>query len=89
MDIAKAKEFIYLRNEIDEENDIVISKDLDKILEITDNSLIGVYGVVDTESGEKLFHTDFAYSGEPILTNVFLHKDYIMHYYEDTKITKL
>lgn len=79
MDKEKAKEFIFydMFSPGDKET-IYISKDLDKLIEMNDGSLNSIYAVVDTESGEKLFCMDFAYSGEPIIMQVFLHKDYFM-----------
>lgn len=78
MDKEKAKEFIFIDNI---EDKIYISKNLDSLIELNDGSLIGIYAVVDTEGGEKLFEMDFAYSGEPIIMRVFLHKKYVMDYY--------
>lgn len=78
MDKEKAKEFIFYDNL---EEKIYISKDINKLIELNDASLCGIYAVVDTENGEKLFEMDFAYSGEPIIMRVFLHKDYFMKYY--------
>ena len=77
MDTAKAKEFLFY-DALEEK--IYISKNLDRLIELNDGSLTGIYAVVDTESGEKLFEMDFAYSGEPIIMRVFLHKDFFMKY---------
>lgn len=85
MDIAVAKEFIYKR-----EGAIYISTDLSRIEEVAGRGkLYLAYGVVDTPSGEKLFHIDYAYSGDPILMDVFLHKDYFMKYYDHLKVIHL
>lgn len=78
MDKEKAKEFIFFEP-LDEI--IYISKDIDKLIELNEGSLANVYAVVDTETGEKLFEMDFAYSGEPIIMRVFLHKDFFMKHY--------
>lgn len=87
MDIARAKEFIYYD---DDTNTIYISTDIQKLIDINPHhDLTWTYGVVDTENGEKLFQMDFAYSGEPILMRVFLHKDYYMEYHSDAKIVKI
>ena len=87
MDTARAKEFIYY--DIDEDI-IYLSTDLQKLIDLhPEHDLTFVYGVVDTESGEKLFEMDFAYSGEPILMRVFLHKDYYMEYHSDAKIVRV
>jgi len=87
MDIARAKEFIYYD---DDTNTIYISTDIQKLIDINPHhDLTWIYGVVDTESGEKLFEMDFAYSGEPILMRVFLHKDYYMEYHSDAKIVRI
>ena len=87
MDIARAKEFIYYDDDTDT---IYISTDIQKLIDINPyHDLAWTYGVVDTESGEKLFDMDFAYSGEPILMRVFLHKDYYMEYHSDAKIVRI
>lgn len=86
MDKEKAKEFIFLdiRNDVEK---IYISKYLDKLIELNEGTLNSIYAVVDTESGEKLFEMDFAYSGEPIIMRVFLHKKFFMdHYWNIEKI---
>ena len=77
MDKEKAKEFIFydMFSDVDNET-IYVSNDLDKLIEMNEGGLSMIYAVVDTDNGEKLFMMDFAYSGEPIITRVFLHKDY-------------
>ena len=85
MDIAVAKEFIYKR-----EGAIYISTDISRIEDVAGiGKLYMAYGVVDTPSGEKLFHIDYAYSGEPILMDVFMHKDFYMGYYGHLKVIHL
>ena len=83
MDKEKAKEFIFY--EILEDK-IYVSKNIDSLIELNDGSIIGIYAVVDTENGEKLFEMDFAYSGEPIIMRVFLHKAYFMDYHKGAEI---
>lgn len=83
-----SKEYMYIP--IDEKK-IYISKDLDKIRGIDRwaERLINVYAVLDTPSGEKLFGMDFAYSGEPIVMEVYLHKDFVLkHYWTREIVTK-
>ena len=87
MDTAKAKEFIFLDLWNDEK--IYISKDLQTLIDMNDGSLNSIYAVVDTESGEKLFDMDFAYSGEPIIMRVFLHKKFFMDHYWNREIINL
>lgn len=86
MDKERAKEFVFY-DIIDEV--IYISKDVYKLIDINDGRLTGIYAVVDTESGEKLFEMDFAYSGEPIIMRVFLHKDYFFRYLWNRKIVNI
>ncbi len=89
MDKEKAKEFIFfdMFGKTSKDEVIYISKDIDKLIEMNNGSLNSIYGVVDTESGEKMFNMDFAYSGEPILMGVFLHKKFFMdHYWNREKI---
>ena len=87
MDKERAKEFIFVDMEKDGQP-MYITKDLDKLIKLNDGSLIGVYAVVDTEAGEKLFEMDFAYSGEPIIMRVFLHKKYYMDYWQSEHFGK-
>lgn len=90
MDIALAKEFILLNDYSDtQDGTIYVSKDIHKLIEMNDNTLIGIYGVIDTEDGEKLLETDFAYSGEPILMRTFLHKKYFFDHYWNRKIINI
>lgn len=87
MDIAKAKEFIYYN---DDTNTIYISHDVHKLIDMHPyHDLTWIYAVVDTENGEKLFEMDFAYSGEPIIMRVFLHKNYYMNYRWTAKIVNI
>lgn len=83
MDITLAKEFIYKSRK---DNTIYICKNLQRLLEISCNHIWDIYGVVDTPQGEKLFELDFAYSGEPIIMRVFLHKDSFFMFYDGMKI---
>lgn len=87
MDAVKAKEFIFLDLWNDEK--IYISQDLQKLIDLNGGSLNSIYAVVDTESGEKLFEMDFAYSGEPIIMRVFLHKKFFMDHYWNREIINL
>lgn len=88
MDIAKAKEFMIIDDYY--ENDyIIISDSIEKVLERTGNSLIGVYGVIDTPDGEVLMTTDWNYSGEPIMMRRFLHKKFFINEFTTKKIIRL
>jgi hypothetical protein len=89
MDAALAKEFILLNDYLDSDNKIYISKDLSKLLEINRGNLVGIYGVIDTECGEKLMTMDWSYGGEPILMRVFLHKEYFLNNYWNREIVNL
>lgn len=87
MDKEKAKEFIYY----DYDNNIIyVSNDVQKLIDIHPYKMLTwIYAVVDTESGEKLFEMDFAYSGEPIIMRVFLHKEYFMKYHWTAKVIRV
>ena len=88
MDITRAKEFMLLP--LFDESKIFISKSLDKIVEKNgEDELTGVYGVVDTEDGEVLMTTDYAYSGEPILMRRFLHKKFFINEFTTKEIIYL
>ena len=75
MDKEKAKEFLL---DDDENGKIYISKDLQKLLDMNENRLIGIFAVLETESGETLMHMDWAYSGEPIIMGRFIHKEFFL-----------
>lgn len=78
MEIALAKEFIYKPFTFSGSKTIYVSKSLDTIMNIDEDSkeLYNVYAVLDTPNGEKLFETDFTYSGTPIVMRVFIHKEF-------------
>lgn len=84
MELCKAKQFIYCtENDLDDTEKIYSSKSLDTLLKVTDGDLIGVYAVVDTSNGEKLFDVEMSFYGEPIITRVFLHKQFFMNHHRD------
>lgn len=88
MDIARAKEFILIP--LLDDTKIFISKSLDKILDQNgEDGLTSVYGVIDTEDGEVLMTTDYAYSGEPILMRRFLHKKFFINEFTTKEIIYL
>ncbi len=78
MDKEKAKEFLF-DAEIINENKIYISKDLQKLIDMNNGKLISIFAVVETESGETLMNMDFAYSGEPIIMDRFIHKKFFLN----------
>ena len=75
MDKERAKEFL-----LDDEyaGKIYISKDLQKLIDMNNGRLIGIFAVLKTESGDTLMHMDWAYSGEPIIMGRFLHKEFFL-----------
>jgi hypothetical protein len=75
MDKERAKEFLL---DDDDNGKIFISKDLQKLLDMNGNRLIGIFAVLETESGDTLMHMDWAYSGEPIIMGRFLHKEFFL-----------
>ena len=75
MDKERAKEFLL---DDDDNGKIYISKDLQKLLDMNENSLIGIFAVLETESGETLMHMDWAFSGEPIIMGRFIHKEFFL-----------
>ena len=90
MDIAKAKEFIFLDIISSlSTNKIYVSKDVHKLIEMNGGTLISIFAVIDTESGEKLFYMDFSYSGEPLIFDVFIHKEFLMKSYSHLEIVKV
>jgi hypothetical protein len=90
MDKAKANEFIFL-DTIDTicTDKIYVSKDLNKLMDMNNGNLISIYAVVDTASGEQLFDMDFDYLGEPIITRVFIHKEFFINAYSTLEIVNV
>ena len=78
MEISKAKYFVY--RPPGAERTMYKSRDLQTILDMTDNTLIGVYACIDTDSGETLMETDFSYGGEPIIMGRFIHIHFLENY---------
>lgn len=90
MDIAKAKEFIFLDIISSlSTNKMYVSKDVHKLIEMNGGTLISIFAVIDTENGEKLFYMDFSYLGEPLIFGVFIHKDFLMKAYSHLEIVKV
>lgn len=75
MDKERAKEFLL---DDDDNGKIYISKDLQTLLDMNGNRLIGIFAVLETESGETLMNMDWDYSGEPIIMGRFLHKEFFL-----------
>lgn len=88
MDKERAKEFLFDADAIDE-NKIYISKDLQKLIDMNNGRLIGIFAVIDTESGETLMNMDWAYSGEPIIMGRFLHKEFFLSANSTQEVIKL
>lgn len=86
MDKERAKEFIYAPHD---EKNIYVSKDIQTLLDRSDNELFWIYAVIDTASGEVLMSMDWSYSGEPIIMNRFIHKAYFLKHYHNKTIVKL
>ena len=86
MEKEKAKKFLYLDEDL---NTIFTSKDLQKLLDKTDNQLFWVYAIIETPSGEALFEMDWSYSGEPIVMRMFIHKEFFFKHYHYMKIVEL
>lgn len=90
MDIAKAKFFVW--HDLDE-NIIYTSKSLEPIKEKNRFFPISVYGVVPTESGDKMIKVEMGNHNEPMLIGgllgTFLHWDYFDKAYHNLKRIEL
>lgn len=86
MDKSLAKSFVYRDIKTDK---VYVSKDLQKLLDMSSNRLNTIFAVIDTESGETLMYMDWAYSGEPIIMGRFIHKEFYFSMYEDEDIIDL
>lgn len=88
MDIAKAKEFMYIPYE---GSVIYISKDLWKLIEMCGRKGMhcNMYAIIETESGDTMMFLDWSYSDEPIIMGRFIHLSYFLDYYSNKEIIKL
>ena len=86
MDKEKAKEFSFKDGG---SKKIYVSKDLQTLLDKNDGELVWIYAVIETESGDTLMNMDWSYSGEPIIIDRFIHKDYFMQHYNFYEVIKL
>lgn len=89
MDIAEAKEFIYRDPTA---NYIIISKTLQPLIDrLPKKGFLHsfIYAVLDTPAGEKMFYTDWSYTGEPILMGCWIHKKFFMEWNTGAKIIQL
>lgn len=82
MEISLAKEFLFSQTSVtlNPSKTIYVSKDIHKLIEMNGGRLIGIYAVIDTPSGEKLFNLDYSYDGEPMVMDVFVHKKTYLEY---------
>ena len=88
MDTGLIKRYVY-KSSLDDK--IYISSDVSKIRQVDKYAalLCGVYAVLDTPSGEKLFSIDTGYDGDIIVCDVYLHYDYFIKYYQYREIVHL
>lgn len=90
MDISKAKFFVW--HDLGE-HIIYISKTLEPIKERNKFFPISVWGVVPTESGDKMISVEIGNHGEPCLVcglmGTFVHWDYFDKAYPGVKRIKL
>ena len=77
MDKEKAKEYLF---DDPETHKIYISKDLQKLMDMSGGELYYIYAVLETETGDTLMDMDWSYAGEPIIMHRFIHKDYLINY---------
>ena len=90
MEITNANFFVWE----DMDNDVVYtSKSLEPIIERNEYFPIAVWGVIPTESGDKMISVELKYDGEPFLQGgmfgVFLHWDYYIKSKSDFKQIEL
>lgn len=84
MDKERAKSFMYAPDE-----KIYMSKNLQDLLDLSNNSLTYIYAILETESGDTLCNMDWSYSGEPIIMDRFIHLEYYLNHYWFKEIVKL
>ena len=90
MDISLAKRFVW-HDVLDDV--IYISRSLDAIRDKNKFFPTSVWGVVPTDSGEKMISVDIDYEGEPYLQGgifgVFVHWEYFSEMYKGLKRVEL
>lgn len=88
-ELNDVKKYVYCPVSVFGEKKIYISKDLNKILEITEDSLISVYAALEMPNGLTLFTMEFSYSDEPLIMHRFMHIDSFMKFNNDREIVNL
>ena len=94
MEAAKAKYFVYIPYK---GKFIYTSKDLDAILQkarendefYVEGSLVQIYALLETESGETLCYMDYSYAGELIIMGRFIHWEYAKKHYFNRQIVQI
>lgn len=87
MDKEIAKAFVL--NQEKDCHKIYISKNLQTLLDKNDGELVWIYAIVETESGDTLCNMDWSYSGEPIIMDRFIHKDFFFEHYSHIEVIDL
>lgn len=62
------------------EDSMVYAKRLED-LEHIEHYDIGLYGIIETDNGDNLFHIDFRYDGEPYVWKRFMHVKSFLGFY--------
>lgn len=90
MDKEIAKAFLFDAS-LGEDNckTLYMSKDLQRLLDMSLGDLHFIYAIIDTESGETLMIMDWSYSNEPIIMRRFIHLEYFLEYHWDYKVVNL
>lgn len=65
------------------------SKDLQRLLDMSNGELFFIYAIIDTESGETLMHMDWSYCEEPIIMGRFIHLEFFLNYHCDMEVIDL
>lgn len=90
MEMSNTKFFVY--HDV-RENVIYTSKSIDKIMDVNRVFPSATYGVIPTESGDKMIKVETNWNGEPYLSGtmfgVFLHWDFYDRSYPGVKRVEL
>lgn len=86
IETCNAKEYIFNPTFGDK---IYLSKDLKTLMDKNDGCLIGIYAVLEMPDGLNVFTMDFAYDGDPIIMQRFMHKDSYLKFNNTKEIVKL
>ena len=87
MNIENATEFIF--RPLDGQTKLYISKDLQKLIDMNNHRLVGIYAVFKIGYTDILMAMCWNKCGEPIVMSKFVDKLFFMHFYQSWDVVNL